>query len=203
MSEQQALTSAERLAQRLLDDAGNDAGYHELRFVAMAQAHTWQAPWLAAELVAIFGHAEQAQRIRPETVAIVQGLMRAARLARSHPVEPKGFAWTNPAVLAAGITSLALVLAALINHASDTGGKRGATASVAPAIVRPNIQIVMPTAQAPQTVIVQPTHAPAQVTATVKPSAAAVAAPAPQATATPATTAPAAVGEDGVEPRQP
>jgi hypothetical protein len=158
------LSQAERLAQRLIEGEGDEAVYHELRFEAMAVAHTWHCDWLAADLVATFDHAAQAGRPRPETAAIVLGLLRGARLARARgETAGKTAAWTNPALIAAGITTLGMILAAVINQYGGMKAASNSQAVVQPAVVRPNIQIVLPSTAAHTT--------PTQTVIQVSPSA--------------------------------
>jgi hypothetical protein len=158
------LSQAERLAQRLIEGEGDEAAYHELRFEAMATAHAWHCEWLAADLVVTFDHAAQAGRAHPETAAIVLGLLRGARLARAHgETSHKSAAWTNPALIAAGITTIGMILAAVINQYGHMQAASDSAAAVQPAVVRPNIQIVLPSTAAQTT--------PAQTVIPASPSA--------------------------------
>jgi hypothetical protein len=182
------LSHAERLAQRLIDGDGDEATYHELRFEAMAMAHAWQSTWLAEELVAIFDKAGQDGRERAETAAIVQGMLRGVRLARANgAAAAKSPAWANPALTAAGITTLGMIAAAVINQYGGMKAASHSQATVQPAVVKPNIQIVIPSS-APVFVQQQAPaagHAAAHAAGSAKPAASPPAAAAPKASAPP------------------
>jgi hypothetical protein len=190
------LSHAERLAQRLIDGEGDEAIYHELRFEAMAMAHAWHSEWLAEELVATFDNATQAQRPHSETAAIVQGMLRGVRLARAAGVTAgKAPAWANPALAAAGITTVGMIVAAIINQVGGMKAANSSQASMQPAVMKPNIQIVLPSNAAnavpSHTVILQ------------QPAASGHDAAAPSAAATPAAKASAQAPDTATEPSAP
>lgn len=196
---QNPLPHAERLAQRLIDGEADGAIYHELRFEAMALAHAWHSEWLAEELVATFDKAAQDHRPHGETAAVVQGLLRGVRLARAHgAATSKTPAWANPAVAAAGVTTLGLIVAAMINQYGGMKAASHSQAVVQPAVVKPQIQIVLPSTAAnatppPQTATQPSPVESAHAAPAAKPSAAASPAPATKSSSEPA--APAEAGE--------
>jgi hypothetical protein len=187
----ETLSHAERLALRLIDGDRDEATYHEFRFEALAMAHTWESAWLAEELVATFEKAGQDQRPHSETAAVVLGMLRGVRLARAHgEASAKSPAWASPALAAAGVTALGMIMAAVINQYGASKVASNSQAAVQPAVVKPQIQIVLPSsaANAPpaQTVVQQQ---PASSPATSSPKPAPTASASPVAKSSPATAA--------------
>lgn len=143
------LTTAEQLALRLMAGDEDPLVFQSLRYAALAQANEWELPWLARELVELFDQAAADDRSVAETAAVTAGLLKAARLGRTEAKDDKGLTGRiNPAVVAAGITAIGLIVAATINfmgHLSAAKAKPTPQPTTV-ADTQPNvIQIVVPT----------------------------------------------------------
>lgn len=179
------LTTAEQLAMRLMAGDEDPLVFQSLRYAALAQANEWEIAWLARELVEIFDRAATDDRSVAETAAVTLGLLKAARLGRTADKADRSTGRINPAIVAAGITAIGLIVAATINLMGNlSAAKAKGTPTPQPTVVaepQPNvIQIVVPTPMP-----VEPDRTDGQPAATAETSP--LPSPPPSPTPTPAT----------------